>query len=532
MVKRKREAKEQAAPAAKSRKSEQEKAPRSQEAAANNTVTTSKKQTPTSETTNSAWVAETTIIQIVTGSYERVLHGFTAAIPSTLITKPSPEPTETVTYTDNFLFNAHTSSIRCLALSPPTDDPNGRILLASGSTDERINIYSLSLCPLLPKPNNSTAPSLPFLSKTAIATNPKNKELGSLTQHASSITALCFPSRSKLLSSSEDSTIAITRTRDWEHLSSIKVPIPTPQGRPSGDTAAPGEVPSGVNDFAVHPSNRLMLSVSKGEKSMRLWNLVTGKKAGVLSFSREDLSAVGEGRMGTGEGRRVLWDPEGEEFTVGFERGAIVFGIDCKPRATIIPTPRTKIHQMAYLPAAGERTVLALSTEDGRIMFYDTGNTVSAPASQQQNGKEKDAQKIGSCVLISQLGGPAAGITSRIKDFSIIPIPSSESSTTAEKYLIVSACSDGSVRLWVVDSGDVLGRKKKEDKKEKMATTFTTNQVGRLIGTYANATRITCLKAFVMTGKPEEGEVGVGAREDGAKESESESEESSEEDEE
>lgn len=53
---------------------------------------------------------------------------------------------------------------------------------------------------------------------------------------------------------------------------------------------------SRVNDFAVHPSLILMLSVSKGEKSMRLWNLVTGKKAGVLNFSREMLMEVGEGK--------------------------------------------------------------------------------------------------------------------------------------------------------------------------------------------------------------------------------------------
>jgi protein MAK11 len=70
-----------------------------------------------------------------------------------------------------------------------------------------------------------------------------------------------------------------------------------------------------------------MLSVGKGERCMRLWNLVTGKKAGVLNFSRELLAAAGEGRWGTGEGRRVEWDAAGEEFVVGFERGAVVFGM-------------------------------------------------------------------------------------------------------------------------------------------------------------------------------------------------------------
>ena len=93
------------------------------------------------------------------------------------------------------------------------------------------------------------------------------------------------------------------------------------------DTAAPGEVPAGVNDFAIHPSMKLMVTVGRGEKSMRLWNLVTGKKAGVLSFDRDLLAQVGEGRYGSGEGRRVLWTESGEDFVVGFERGAVVFGM-------------------------------------------------------------------------------------------------------------------------------------------------------------------------------------------------------------
>jgi protein MAK11 len=437
----------------------------------------------------SVWSSETTTVQVVTGSYERVLHGFTAAIPRSLVTGPdadSKDEAKPVEFSDTFLFNAHASAIRCLALSPPTEDPNGKILLATGSTDERINVYSLSLCPPAVAKNK---PKLPSLHGTSITENSRNKELGSLLHHASSITALHFPSRSKLLSSSEDSTIAITRTRDWEPLSTIKAPIPKPQGRPSGDTAGPGEVPSGVNDFAVHPSNKLMLSVGKGEKCMRLWNLVTGKKAGVLSFSREILSAVGEGRFGSGEGRRVVWDSEGEEFAVGFERGAVVFGIDCKVKANIVPSPRTKIHQMHYLPGT---TILVVSTEDGRIMFYNTSlPDTSKPQSEE---KKKGEDYAPPCTLIAQLGGPAAGIAGRVKDFEIIPTPSG--------FLIIAGSSDGSVRLWGVPSSDL--EHQETTSSEKVQSGFTAKQVGKLIGTYSTGTRITCLKAFVMTGKAEE----------------------------
>jgi hypothetical protein len=61
---------------------------------------------------------------------------------------------------------------------------------------------------------------------------------------------------------------------------------------------------------------------------MRLWNLVTGKKAGVLVFGRDVLKQVGEGRWG-GEGRRLAWAASGEEFAVAWERGAVIYGLVC-----------------------------------------------------------------------------------------------------------------------------------------------------------------------------------------------------------
>ncbi|KAH6612598.1 WD40-repeat-containing domain protein [Boeremia exigua] len=432
--------------------------------------------------------------QVITGSYERVLHGFAAAIPSDLVTgkhdasEPEAEKTK-VNFTDTFLFNAHASAIRCLAVCPLSDETN-KVTLATGATDERINLYSLSTAPPVP----SKTPKLPSLTGVSITENSKNKELGSLLHHSSNITALYFPTRAKLLSAAEDSTIAITRTRDWTALSTIKAPIPKPQGRPSGDTAGPGEVPSGINDFSVHPSNKLMVSVGKGEKCMRLWNLVTGKKAGVLNFSREMLSSVGEGRFQSGEGRRVIWDKEGEEFTVAFERGAVVFGIDSKPKAKILPTPRTKVHQMHYLPSEEGPNTLLISTEDGRILLYDTSAT--APSEDAEPKKEE----MPSSKLIAQIGGPAAGITGRIKDFEVLPY----SKTDNSKHIIVTGSSDGTVRFWLIDTAEL---KSGATADAEEGSGFAAKQVGRLLGTYSTGTRITCLKAYPMTGKPDEEEI-------------------------
>ena len=265
-------------------------------------------------------------VQIVTGSYERALHGVTATLaPRTVHDEAA---TNRVSFADTFLFNAHSSAIRCLAVSPsqPNDATNGaqKVILATGGTDDRINLYHLAAST---SSAHARRPSMVAATHCLVMENPNNRELGSLLHHSSSITALSFPTRSKLISSAEDNTISVTRTRDFTVLRSIKAPLPPAHGRPSGDTAPPGGKPSGVNDFAVHPTGKLMLSVGKGEKCMRLWNLVTGKKAGVLNFGRDILQAVREGKWSTGEARKVVWNGSGEEFAVGFERGVVVFGI-------------------------------------------------------------------------------------------------------------------------------------------------------------------------------------------------------------
>ena len=301
----------------------------------------SKTAKPTAVQETSSDIIPALTLQIVTGSYERVLHGFTAAVAASGLTssidtkKPATPESPSVQFVDTFLFEAHASAIRSLALSPvpkPDSTEPPRVILASGSTDERINLYSVSAAP---PAVNEQYPTVPTLAGSKVLENPKNRELGSLLHHSASVSALHFPSRSKLLTGADDNTISIARTRDWSVVSTIKAPRPKVQGRPSGDTAPPGGSPSGVNDFAVHPSMKLMLSVGRGEKCMRLWNLVTGKKAGVLNFNKEMLQSVKEGRWSSGEGRKIEWNIKGEEFAVSFEWGAIVFGI---VSVSLIPT--------------------------------------------------------------------------------------------------------------------------------------------------------------------------------------------------
>ncbi|KAI1743667.1 WD domain-containing protein [Xylaria scruposa] len=422
---------------------------------------------------NDAHATTPITVQIITGSYDRVLHGLTATIG----------PGNQVEFADTFLFNAHGSAIRCLAVSPPSAPEPGKIqkvMLASGSSDERINVYHISAHP----PKRKAKDSLSLIAPRKILENPKNRELGTLLHHSSTITALSFPTRSKLISASEDSSIAVTRTRDWSLLSTIKVPKPKPQGRPSGDTAALDGTPAGVNDFAVHPSMKLMISVSKGERCMRLWNLMTAKKAGVLNFGRDILQEAGESKHSPGEGRKVVWGAteEGDEFCVGFDRDLIVFGMDSTPKCRAMPEPRRKIHEFCYVTLeSNDSSLLAVSTEDGRIMFFST-NTEDLSA--EKSKTDNKAEKLPVAKLIAQIGGREAGITGRIKDFAMCKFTDEQ----GDGFVIPAGSSDGKVRLFKLSIKDLV-----EAKRAK-----TGKQIGQLLGTYDTQNRITCLSAFAM----------------------------------
>lgn len=488
MAKRKRQAVAESEPAQKPQelkklKSSNGSLPRKTEQPKKSRTPKPAKASPNTTTTTETTPKRTGLpitIQVIAGSYDRVLHGVTATI----------QPSSQVNFADSFLFNAHTSAIRCLALSPPSAPLPGqsqKVMLATGSTDERINVYNLSAHP----PSTKASPDQELLSTIArrpILENSKNRELGTLMHHSSTVTRLSFPTRSKLLSSSEDSTIAVTRVRDWSLLSTIKAPVPAVTGRPSGDTAPMGGTPSGVNDFAVHPSMKVMISVSKGERCMRLWNLVTGKKAGVLDFGRAVLQEVGEARHSTGEGRKVVWGTSGEsgdEFAVGFDRDVLVFGMDSKVRCRVMSDARTKIHEFGYVRLGddSEDTVFAVSTEDGRVLFFST----KVEDLEQAEAPEGKAAPLPRAKLLAQVGGKAAGVTGRVKDFKVV-----RSEDAPGVWFIVSAGSDGKLRVWELSQEELKPKAGKE-----------APQAGKLLGTHDTQNRITCVEAFVMIPRPE-----------------------------
>lgn len=172
--------------------------------------------------------------KVIAGSYEKLLYGLEGTVTlENLELKYHLKPI--------FIFPAHVSCIKAVAASP-----NGGKWLATGSADEIIKVWDLR----------------------------RRKEIGGLMHHEGtfrislpqqfnkcipgSITHLTFPSRSHLLSASEDGTLCLFRARDWAVLRSLK----GHKGR--------------VNSVAVHPSGKVALSVGK-DKAIRMWDLMRGK---------------------------------------------------------------------------------------------------------------------------------------------------------------------------------------------------------------------------------------------------------------
>ena len=182
---------------------------------------------------------------------------------------------------------------------------------------------------------------------------------------------------------------------------------------------------------------------------------------------------------------------------------------DSKPKCLILPSPLTKIHELHYMTISGTdddetKDLVAVSTEDGRIVFYDTTDVIET-----QITKPASKPEIPTSKALCQLGGAAEGLTGRVKNFEILkPLDSDD-------FLIVTGSSDGAVRLWAVDGSELVDEPSvSRDLNNEVSIPAnggdgranenaielpTTRQIGLLLGTYEAGNRITCLKAFVMS---------------------------------
>ena len=149
--------------------------------------------------------------------------------------------------------------------------------------------------------------------------------------------------------------------------------------------------------------------------------------------------------------------------------------------------------------------VLAVSTEDGRVLFYSTSSGQPLHAEDESNGDTAVLQYH----CLGSLGGKELGSEGRVKDFECIEVALAPQPDGSK--IIITAGSDGIVSLWQIESMELSSvpssgsngsdRVGKGDELRGIASTPKINsdpQVGHLLGKVETGNRVTCLKAFLL----------------------------------
>ncbi|KAF8605791.1 WD40 repeat-like protein [Ceratobasidium sp. AG-I] len=310
----------------------------------------SEEHQPTASSSQATSAAPSTF-KIVVGTYEKLLYGLEGRFETGKDSLDQPA----LTLTPIFIFPAHVACVRAVAASP-----QGGKWLATGSTDEIIKVWDLR----------------------------RRKEVGGLIQHQGSITHLSFPSRSHLLSASEDGTLGLFSTRDWVLLRTLK----GHKGK--------------INDVAMHPSGKLALSVGK-DRTLRMWDMMRGKGAASTKLGKE--------------GELVRWSLSGKLFVVQTASTLDIFQTDMTMLDTI--THPSRIHDLKFCRSA-ERDILLVAGEDKLVIAYEIG-------------AEEQTTKI-----VAKFGGHE----NRVKalDTLGVTLPGSGRTTT----LMSTASSDGKIFIY------------------------------------------------------------------------------------
>ncbi|KAG0167576.1 hypothetical protein DFQ28_011592 [Apophysomyces sp. BC1034] len=298
--------------------------------------------------------------RIIAGSYERVLYGINA----NWITSEKEKDTQTykLELEPIFIVPAHTGCIRTVAV--------GRNFLASGSTDEIIRLYDVK----------------------------KRKEYGSLGgHHQGDVTDIQFHGK-YMLSASEDHTLCLWRTKDWEYLKTFK----GHKGR--------------INSVAIHPTGKIALSVAS-DKTVIVWNLMTARKASVNKLGRD-------------EGLVVQWNNDGSKYAIMFDRKINIYNVsDAKVALTIEHRSRF-LCMKYYYSSKTEKEYIITGSEDKIARIWD-------PTS-------------GDCVA------ELTGHKLRVKTMSLIKSnPSADHSIS----VLITASSDGVIKCWDVEEAIAMENK-------------------------------------------------------------------------
>ncbi|KAI9062766.1 WD40 repeat-like protein [Trametes sanguinea] len=312
-----------------------------------------KKKTAAATSKSSSSTSLPTTFKVVCGSYEKLLYGLEGTVAS--------EGSEYSFHLEPiFIFPAHVSCIKSVAASP-----QGGKWLATGSADEIIKVWDLR----------------------------RRKEIGGLMHHQGSIMHLEFPSRSYLLSASEDGTLALFSARDWAVLRTLK----GHKGR--------------VNSVAVHQSCKVALSVGK-DRTLRMWDLMRGKGSASTKIGKE--------------GELVRWSTDGTLFAVQAQNTIDVYSTEMDLLHSI--THPSRLHDIKFCKRVdGDGELLLAGGEDKKLAIYDV---------------PKDHSKAPT--IIAEM----IGHNNRVKAVDTIRVALPEGASRQSTTVICTISSDGKVRLF------------------------------------------------------------------------------------
>ncbi|KAF7317698.1 Glycosyltransferase family 39 protein [Mycena kentingensis (nom. inval.)] len=331
--------------------------------------------------------------KIVAGSYEKLLYGLEGSTSYdngqlSFAIKPV------------FAFPAHVSCIKAVAASP-----HGGKWLATGSADEIIKVWDLR----------------------------RRKEIGGLMHHEGSITHLNFPSRSHLLSASEDGTLCLFRARDWAVLRALR----GHKGR--------------VNSVAVHPSGKVALSVGK-DRTLRMWDLMRGKGCASTKLGKE--------------AELVRWSPSGTLFVVQTGSTIDVYNTDMALLHTVQhPSRLQDVLFCKRVPGFGEGELLLAGAEDKKLSIYDMSSTDAEHPPRivaSMTGHENRVKAVQTLDIALPAGAPRASTTivctvssdGKIHLYDLAAVPETQAGKEVVEIAPVAVYDTNKTRLTCVTLAD------------------------------------------------------------------------------
>ncbi|KAJ7132345.1 WD40-repeat-containing domain protein [Mycena epipterygia] len=350
--------------------------------------------------------------KVIAGSYEKLLYGLEGSVSYDAHTTALAFHLKPV-----FIFPAHVSCIKAVAASP-----HGGKWLATGSADEIVKVWDLR----------------------------RRKEIGGLMHHEGSITHLLFPSRSHLLSASEDGTLCLFRARDWAVLRALR----GHKGR--------------VNSVAVHPSGKVALSVGK-DRTLRMWDLMRGKGCASTKLGKE--------------AELVRWSSDGSLFVVQEASTIDVYTTDMNLIHTIHHPAR--LQDVKFCKRVnGTGDVLLAGAEDKKLSIYDVSTDPETPPRiiAQMTGHSNRVKAVETLPIALPAGSPRASTTvvctvssdGKIHVYDLAALPANPSGTVLEIAPVAEYDSKGT-RLTCVTLADgdvegsgaaVNGKRKRTDEEE------------------------------------------------------------------